>query len=159
MAARTSASQAALACFALGAPAIRACAAGLASATALEGEAFALLALHALDHGRVGVDGDEPAGRIDERRIAEAQREIVRLAEQHDQIGLLQHLGEGAEARIVDAARAFHRHDGNAERVLELRAAAQIAGMAELRAGQDQRAAGAGQRREDRMRPRQRPSG
>ena len=90
------------------APAIRAFAAGLASATALEARRSPFSRLHALDHGRIGIDGDEAAGRIDERRIGEAQREIVRLAQQHDQVGLPQNFGEGAEARIVDAARTFH---------------------------------------------------
>ena len=31
-----------------------------------------------------------------------------------------QNLGEGAEPRIVEAARAFHRDDGNSQRILEL---------------------------------------
>ncbi len=111
---------------------------GLASATALKAQALALLAGDALDHGGLGIDDDEPAGGIDERRLAEAQGEIVRLAEQDDQVGLAQHLGEGAEPGIVDAARALHRHDRHAGGGLELREQRQIAGMAELRAGEDQ---------------------
>ena len=83
---------------------------------AAENEPRAFLAPHALDHRRLRIDRDEPAAGIDERRIPETQGEIVRLAQQHDQVRLPQYLREGAEPRVVDAARALHRHDRNAGR-------------------------------------------
>ena len=67
----------------------------------------------------VGIDDDEAAGRIDERRIGEAQREVVGLAEQQDQVGARQHLGKCAERGIVDAARAFHAEHRDAMRLRE----------------------------------------
>ena len=89
----------------------------------------ALLAPHARDHRLIGIDDREPAGRIDERRIAEPQGEIMRLAQQHDQVGPGQNLGEGAEPRIVDAARAFHRHDRDAKLLLQPLQQRKIAAM------------------------------
>ena len=83
-----------------------------------EGEAPALLAPNALDQGLIGIDDQEAAAGIDKGRVGEAQGEVVRLANEQDQIGLAQDLGEGAQPRIVDAAWAFHRHDGNTELVL-----------------------------------------
>ena len=87
-----------------------------ASATALDDQARALFARDPLDQRRIGIEDDEAAGRVHERRVGEAQREVVRLAEQHDQIGAAEHLGEGAEPRVVDAARAFHADRGHARR-------------------------------------------
>ena len=49
---------------------------------------LSLLARDPLDHFRFRVDDDEAAGGVDDGRIAEAQCEVERLAEEDDEIGL-----------------------------------------------------------------------
>ena len=122
---RTSLSQAALACCAPGAPAIRAFAAGLASATALKARRspfsrftrsiMAASASMAMNRQAASTNGGSAKRSVKSCALPSS---TIRSA-------CAQNLGEGAEARIVDAARAFHGHDGNAKRGLEVAAAAQ----------------------------------
>src|SRR6185312_16770860 len=53
------------------------------------------------DKRRFGIDDDPAAARIDGGRPAEAEREVERLAEEEDEVGGGEDLGEGAERRIV----------------------------------------------------------
>ena len=97
------------------------------------------------------VEDDEAAGRVHERRVGEAQREVVGLAQQKDQVGPAEHLGERAQARVVDAARALHADRGHARRGREPAQQRPARDRAKRGAGQDQRPLGAGQRGERRI--------
>ena len=81
------------------------------------------------------------------RRLAELQREVEALAEQQHAVGLGQHLGERAEARIGDAARALHADHRHAARRLERRASVAHRPRHAGRADQDQRARARGRAR------------
>ena len=75
---------------------------------AAERDALAAFANRAVKQCGLGVDDDPAAGGIDRRRLAELQREVERLAEQDDQIGAPDCIGERTECRVIEAARAFH---------------------------------------------------
>ena len=97
------------------------------------------------------VEDDEAAGRVHERRVGEAQREVVGFAQQKDQVAPAEHLGERAQARIVDAARALHADARARRRDREPARSVRPATVAKRGAGQDQRSLGAGERGERRI--------
>ena len=114
-------------------------------------QARALFARDPVDEPRMWVEDDEAAGRVHERRVGEAQREVVGFAEQQDQVGPAEHLGERAQARVVDAARALHADGGHARRGREPAQQRPARDSAKHGPGQDQRPLGAGERGERRI--------
>ena len=103
----------------------------------------------ARDQRLVRIDGDDADLRIVGRCGRPSGGEVERLAEQHDQVGAANEIGEGAERGVGDAARAFHDDGGHAGRGFEVfqHGAARNAGK--LRAGDDERPRGAGDGVED----------
>ncbi len=105
----------------------------------------------AFDELDIGIDDDEITLGVDRGRIAEFQREIERFAEEHDQIGFLQLLREGAETRIVEAARAGHADDGDVQFRFECPLRRPSPRRAQMRPDQDQGPLGSLERRQDRI--------
>ena len=88
---------------------------------------------------RLRIDDDKAASGVHRRRPAKTQGEIRLLSQQHDQVGLRQHFGERAQARVVHAARAFHAEHGRACRSSQLLLQHGPAPVGHHRAGQHQR--------------------
>ena len=111
--------------------------------------------------GRVGVEGQRDA-RVGRRRLdvhgddptvareglAEAQREVERLAEQQHQIGLGEDAGGAAQPRIVQAARALDRQRRRARRLHQPLHGRAPRAAPQRRPGENQRPLGLGQPRE-----------
>ena len=103
------------------AAAVKASTALSASASAESSSRSPRRASGARDQGDIGINHNPVAACRDNRGIAEAQREIQRFAEQHNQVCLREHFGKCAQAGVVDAARTFHADHRSAQRVLQLR--------------------------------------
>ena len=87
---------------------------------AADQQPFALFRPGALDHGVVRIDRDHAHIRIERRARRPFGGEVERLAEQHDQVGAPDEVGEGAERGVGDAARALHDDGRGAGRGFEL---------------------------------------
>jgi len=72
-----------------------------------EHDAVAFFADGTIDQRRLGIDDDPAAAGIDRRWRTEPQGEVERLAEQDDQIGAADRIGERAEGGVVEAAGGF----------------------------------------------------
>ena len=116
-----------------------------------KGNLCAALAHRAFGDRAFGVDHHEAAGGIDRRGSAEFQGEIQRLAQQDDQVGAFRHVGEGAERRVVEAARAFDDAGRHLQRCFQLRQQLASAAVGQLRPGDQQRPSGACQDRQHRV--------
>ncbi len=77
--------------------------------------------LRAVEFLGLAIRLDELAFEVDRRGAPEFQREVELLAEEQDAIGVGEHSREGPQARIGDAARAFHADRGNTGRRFQRR--------------------------------------
>ena len=93
----------------------------------------------ALDQRGLGIDRDQPHRRIERRAAHPLGGEIERLAEQNDQVGAAHQIGECAERRIRDAARAFEDDGGRLRRGFEPRQQRASAHIGKLRRREDDR--------------------
>ena len=87
---------------------------------AAQHQAVAHVPRHAANRLDVGGEHDEPAGRIDGRRLPEPEGEIEGLPEQHQEIGPPERLRDRTERRVVESAGALHADHGNVQGILQL---------------------------------------
>ena len=106
---------------------------------AAEDDALASFPDCTIDQSSLGVDDDPAAGRIDRRRLAELQREVERLAEQDDQVGAADRIGESAECCVVEAAWAFHDGGRDLRRRFDAREQITSGTIRQLRAREQER--------------------
>jgi hypothetical protein len=99
--------------------------------------AIGRLSSAARDQRGVRIDGDNPHVRIERGAGCPFGGEVERLAEQHNQVGALDDIGEGAERGIGDATRTLHDDGGCADRGFELSEQRTAAHAGQLRAGDD----------------------
>ena len=84
-------------------------------AAAPAGSAASASAMRASERRRLDVDRDDPT--VAREGLAEAEREVERLAEQQHEVGLGEHPGRAAQPRIVQAARTLDRQRRRAGRI------------------------------------------